>query len=97
MLTHVSVMANKKIKHTTISINPERVDYIIDSHIEGSINWIIIEITGTNLISSFDFILKSTLPPTVTEYSNLTVIRNFIPPPSFRILGSSNAVYVNCK
>jgi hypothetical protein len=38
MLTHVSVMANKKIKHTTISINPERVDYIIDSHIEGSIN-----------------------------------------------------------
>lgn len=37
ILTRVSVMANTKMKHTTISINPERVD-IIDSHIEGNMN-----------------------------------------------------------
>jgi hypothetical protein len=60
MLTCVSVMANTKMKHTTISINPKRSD-IIDSHAEGNMNWILTEISGTNLSSSFDFILKSAL------------------------------------
>jgi hypothetical protein len=31
------LMANTKMKHTTTSINPERVD-IIDSHVEGKTN-----------------------------------------------------------
>ena len=60
MLTQVSVMANTKMRHTTISINPERLD-IIDSHAEGNTNWILMEISGTSLSSSFDFILKSAL------------------------------------
>ena len=51
MLTHISVVANTKMKHTTISINPERVD-IIESHVEGNMNWIFMEISGINLSSS---------------------------------------------
>lgn len=57
MLTHISVMANTKMKHTTISINPKRVD-IIDSHTEGNMNWILMEISGTYLSSSIWFYFK---------------------------------------
>ena len=57
MLTHISVMANTKMKHTTISINRERV-YIIDSHTEGNFHWILMKISGTNLGSSIWFYFK---------------------------------------